>query len=194
MIGQDCAFVGLTSGADQSARHVRHNYVIGRNMNRLMHILNSTLPAQAGWGVQLKEQPGLISYVHPTWLPSIHNTVRYMYQNKVILDICLAQESKTGVGHACIIDLDAGVWILVPRCMCLNWIAHGNFHSILAWGLFISGYYFKGCDWPPFCEWRGEQIWQLLIPRVKESYSPGWLLTLGAQDENPPIDNFWTSF
>jgi hypothetical protein len=40
--------------------------------------------------------------------------------------------------------------------------------EIIARGLLNSGH-FKGCDWPPFCEWQGEQIWQLLIPRVKEA-------------------------
>jgi hypothetical protein len=40
----------------------------------------------------------------------------------------------------------------------------------IAHGLFISGYFkAKGCDWPPFYEWQGEQIWELLIPRVKEA-------------------------
>jgi hypothetical protein len=69
--------------------------------------------------------------------------------------------------------------VMWPRCRCLN--LGSSLHvfeleskwtfpllDILAWGLFITGY-FKGCDWPLFCEWQGQQIWQLLIPRVKEA-------------------------
>jgi hypothetical protein len=67
------------------------------------------------------------------------------------------------------VDLDAGVCILDPSWTCLNWIAHGTTPDILAWlSFFISGY-FKGCDWPPFCEWQVEQIWLLLIPRVTDA-------------------------
>jgi hypothetical protein len=53
--------------------------------------------------------------------------------------------------------------------------------DILARGLFPR--YFKGCDWPPFCEWQGEQIWQLLISRVRKlSPTGGVTVALGAQD------------
>jgi hypothetical protein len=29
-----------------------------------------------------------------------------------------------------------------------------------------SVYLLSSCDWPPFCEWQGDQIWLLLIPGV----------------------------
>jgi hypothetical protein len=61
--------------------------------------------------------------VHPT---AFHTNVQWDPRTKLFLNTCLA-----GVqGRVCpCASLDAGVWILDPRCICLNWIAHGYFHS-----------------------------------------------------------------
>jgi hypothetical protein len=77
-----------------------------------------------------------------------------------------------------------------PRRRCLN--LGSSMHmfemdstwNIPAWGLFISGY-FKACDWPPFCELQGDQIWQLLIPKGERIVVRlvEWMLTIGAQDD-----------
>jgi hypothetical protein len=37
--------------------------------------------------------------------------------------------------------------------------------------VYLSQVISRAPDWPPFCEWQGEQIWLLLIPRVKEALS-----------------------
>jgi hypothetical protein len=63
-------------------------------------------------------------------------------------------------------------------------VAHGNFHSRYPCLRCVYLGLFQGCDWPPFCEWRGEPIWQLFNSKGVRSVVrlAEWLLTLRAQD------------
>jgi hypothetical protein len=102
-------------------------------------------------GVQLKEQPQAdsIHRAHPT---AFHTNVQRDPRTKLFLNTCLAgvevivsftlkQVSESWI-------LNARVWIGCTWKFPLQ---------ILARGLFISDY-FKGCDWPPFCEWQGGRL------------------------------------
>jgi hypothetical protein len=87
-------------------------------------------------------------------LPSIQICTESSYFYKLT---CLA-----GAVYACS-DLNAGVWIYVDS----TWKLPLQI-SLLEVGLSQAQggtSCFEGCDWPPFCEWQGEQIWLLFIPR-----------------------------
>jgi hypothetical protein len=72
------------------------------------------------------------------------------------------QESKAG----------PSVRVYDLRCRCLNLGSSMHLFELEHMEISTPDFVdlrFKGCDWPPFCECQGEQIYLLLIPRVNEA-------------------------